>query len=243
MTLGTAHYAKQDREEVLANLFSARTERLVFSFVTALRLHKEGLVSPGPIVLPLFKGSEPMLLTPEWLNISSYDYTFEEPRVFKLLATDLPAINAVMADVNSWRVKRDPKNMQVALTRFHSSYGGGCEERIIDQMVAFETICLEDEQELKYRLALRVACLVGRDAKTKITIFKDMRHAYKLRSDIVHGDTDVDDEEVESILPKTEEYLRVTIRKFLSLLSRGYKFAQIRPELLDKNILDTEMHL
>jgi len=242
-TLDTIGLEKQDASELLANILSVRTELSVFCFVTALRLHKEGLVTPGPIAIPTFRGKEPMWLTPSWLDIRSDDYAFEEPRVFSLQTADVPPINSLLRDVYSWRVKGHPKNMQVALTRFHSSYRGEPEERIIDQMIAFEAICLGGEQELKYRLALRVACLIGRDAKTKDSIFEDMRNAYRLRSKIVHGGPSVDQKELESILPKTEEYLRRSIRKLLSLLSKGYAFKRIREQLLDQNILDSDMHL
>jgi len=252
-TFDTIMSEKQDALTSFINILPFRTEALAFRFVTALRLYKEGLVTPGPIVIPTFGEKEPMWFTPPWLEIRSDEYTFKEPRVFSLQIEDVPAINSLFQNVYNWQAKshlqdvyswqtKHPENIQIALTRFHSSYGGEPEERIIDQMIAFEAICLEGEQELQYRLALRVACLIGEDAETKINIFNDMRHAYKLRSKIVHGDSGVDQKELERILPRTEEYLRKTLRKFLSLLSQ-HEFKQIRKQLLDQNILDSNMHL
>lgn len=242
-TLNTIMAEKRDASELLADIFSVRTEISVFCFVTALRLYKEGLVTPGPIAIPVSKGKEPMWLTPSWLDIRSDDYAFVEPRTFSLQTADVPAINDLLQDVYSWRIKSKPESMRVALSRFHSSYRGEPEERIIDQMIAFEAICLEGEQELQYRLALRVACLLGGDAKTRNSIFKDMRNAYRLRSAIVHGSHSIAQKELENILPRSEEYLRRSIRKFLSLLSQGYGFKQIREQLLDQNIMDSDMHL
>jgi len=184
-----------------------------------------------------------MWLTPSWLDIRSDDYSFVEPRTFILHSADVQAINDLLQCVWSWRIKNKPESLQVALSRFHSSYRGEPEERIIDQMIAFEAICLEGEQELQYRLALRVACLLGGDAKTRNSIFKDMRNAYRLRSAIVHGSHRMAQKELEDILPKSEEYLRQSIRKFLLLLFQGYEFKRIREHLLDQNIMDSDMHL
>lgn len=234
---------KKDIPGFLESLFAGKTEKLAFCLVTGLRLYREGLVTPGPIVVPIVKGKEPMWVTPSWLEIRHEDYSFREPKTFTLQLADVPAVNSILQDIGSWQVKELPKSMEVALTRFHASYGGEPDERIIDQIIAFEALFLEGEQEKQYRLALRVACLIGRGVKTKNRIFRDMRDAYKLRSKIVHGSASLDVEEVERILPKTEEYLRQSIRKFLSLMAQGYKFKQIREELLDQKILDSRMRL
>lgn len=241
--IDTTEPKQQDVPGLLESLFAGRTQELVFRLITGLRLYREGLVTPGPIALPTFKGKEPMWLTPSWLDIRGEDYSFEEPKTFTLRLVDVPAIDSILQDIARWQVKELPRNMDVAFTRFHAGYGGEPEERIIDQMIAFEAIFLEAGQELQYRLALRVACLIGEDAKMKSSIFKDMRDAYGLRSKIVHGSTSVDRRKLERILPRTEEYLRKSIRKFLSLLSQGYEFKQIRGQLLDQRILDSDMHL
>lgn len=59
----------------------------------------------------------------------------------------------------------------------------------------------------------------------------------------MHGSHSIAQKELEDILPRSEEYLRQSIRKFLSLLSQGHEFKQIRERLLDQNIMDSDMHL
>ncbi len=90
-------------------------------------------------------------------------------------------------------------------------------------MIAFEFLYLGKEQELKYRLALRVAFLLGKDdERERKTIFNKMRKAYKLRSDIVHGNKQLEQSKLEEIVPKTEEYLRQSIREFVFLVSKEH---------------------
>jgi hypothetical protein len=245
LDLGVAE-PKKHRGRRLADSFlstSIEVQESVFCFVTGLRLCREGLVTPGPIAVPLFRGQEPMWLVPSWLNFRSERYRLEDPKTFILRAADVPQVDSILSDVHRWQGKRDPGNMDVALTRFHSSYGGEPEERVIDQMIAFEALLLGGEQELQYRLALRVASLTGEDATSKRSIFDDMRDAYQLRSKIMHGSARIDRGKLENILPKTEEYLRRSVRKFLSLLSQGYKFKYLRDKSIDSKIPNRDMCL
>jgi hypothetical protein len=241
--LGVAEPKKRRGRRPADSFFSTLIEvqESVFCFVTGLRLYREGLVTPGPFAVPLLKGQEPMWLVPSWLDFRSERYRLEEPKTYTLRAADVPQVDSILSDVHRWQGKRDPENMDVALTRFHSSYGGEPEERVIDQMIAFEALFLGGEQELQYRLALRVASLIGEDAASRKRIFDDMRDAYQLRSKIVHGSARIDRGKLERILPKTEEYLRRSIGKFLSCLSQGYKFKYVRDKLIDRGIFDSEM--
>ena len=122
--------------------------------------------------------------------------------------------------------------MGIALRRFNSSYHGEFEDRLIDQMIAFESLYIVDDKELGYKLRLRTAFLLG---KKRAKIFSDMKKAYDLRGQIVHGNKQVDRSKLEETIPKTEEYLRQSIRRFLSL-STQYSITEIRKQL-DENIL------
>ena len=70
----------------------------------------------------------------------------------------------------------------------------------------------------------------------KDKIFKDMKTAYDLRGQIMHGSKQVYKPKLEAIIPETEEYLRQSIRRFLALLSQGISLNEIRKKL-DDNIL------
>ena len=101
-------------------------------------------------------------------------------------------------------------------------------------MISFESLYIGDDKELGYKLRLRTAFLLG---KQRAKIFKDMKKAYDLRGQIVHGNNPPSRDELRRIVPKIEEYLRQSIIRFLLLLSKGMSLKEIREKLLDENIL------
>jgi hypothetical protein len=104
-------------------------------------------------------------------------------------------------------------------------------------MIAFEALYLADDKELRYKLALRSAYLLGRSAGQRTKIFDSMSKAYALRSTTVHGSREFDEKTVESVLPVTENYLRRSIDLFLSKLAAGVTFKTLHGRLLDAAIL------
>ena len=104
-------------------------------------------------------------------------------------------------------------------------------------MIAFEYLFLGDIQELTYKLSQRVAFLLGKRSSQRETIFNNMKKAYRYRSRIVHGDNPPSRDKLQSIISKTEDYLRQSIRRFFLLLSQGNSLKEIRDNLLDENIL------
>ncbi len=104
-------------------------------------------------------------------------------------------------------------------------------------MIAFEALYLNNVPELRYKLALRAAYLIGIDADERKTIYKRVSDAYKMRNDIVHGNHAVNPHIIEQILPDIEDYLRRSIRNILTLISAGWKHDKIKVDLLDTYIL------
>ena len=62
-------------------------------------------------------------------------------------------------------------------------------DKLIDYMIAFESLYLKDNKELSYKLSIRVACFLGKDKNEKEQIFKEIKKAYNIRSKMVHGRT------------------------------------------------------
>lgn len=208
---------------------------LLRSFIEACRLHKKGGITPGPLTLFNLQGS---VWSPGTAIEASYLSKISWPwkPKYELHQSDIPEIVELMRDI-AIHVYFGPTKWNVlnrALTRFDSAYDGELEDKLIDQMIAFESLYIGDDKELGYKLALRTAFLLG---KKKATIFRDMRKAYDLRGQIVHGNKEVDASKLEETIPKTEEYLRQSIRRFLVLLSKGHSLKEIRQKLLDENIL------
>jgi len=209
----------------------------LIDLLTALRLHHGGRIVAGPMISASIDDSEWHIGgTTIWTRVSEKNFILEDQK-YCLSREDVAEVNNLLQDIRKWCNDGTLNKIDVALRRFHSSYHGRFEDRIIDQMIAFESLYLGHDSELKYRLALRVAFLLGKDNEEREDIFSNMRKAYDLRSDIVHGNRQVEISELSSIVPKTEDYLRWSIRRFLLLLSQENSLKEIREKLLDENIL------
>jgi hypothetical protein len=225
-----------------------KIHKVLFEFITSLRLCHRGVIIPGPLI-----SAQPNVNAilgkynfdiHGWGNIptefgylygfidlatSEVNITFNKP-IYELNKSDIPLVNNIGHDIHTSRESKKYHPLHETLRRFNSSYYGSLGNRLIDQMIAFESLYIGD---LTYKLALRTAFFLG---KKKMRIFKDMKDAYGLRGDIVHGSKRVNTGKLTEIIPKSEEYLRQSLRKFLYLSSRGMELKQIRDKL-DENIL------
>lgn len=203
--------------------------------ITTLRLYKRGRVYVWGLTRAKFRNNNWSIEdTSTWTPISSMEFV-DEPSTYKFSKSDYPKINDLFTMIRSWRKSNILDKLKIPIERFHSAYHGPIEDRIIDQMIAFESLYLGNEQELTYRLALRVAFLLRQRKDHRIIIFNNIKKAYNYRSRIVHGDNPPSRDELRAIIPNTEEYLRQSIRRFLSL-SKRYSLAEIRKQL-DENVL------
>ena len=207
--------------------------------ILALRLHKRGFVTPGVVRYVAESGSKLSLLESFETTVCKHGYS-EEP-IYSLTESDTFQIRGLLKILHTCFSQGLSPPFRITFDRFNSAYYGENEDRLIDQMIAFESLYLGNEQELKYKLALRTAFLLGgTNKKRRTTIFNAMQRGYKLRSEIVHGSKEVDRSRLEGTIPKTEEYLRQSIKMFLLLLSKGHSLKEIREKLLDENILKNE---
>jgi hypothetical protein len=80
-------------------------------------------------------------------------------------------------------------NLDLALRSFISSYDrfpAGQDTQLVDVITAAEAI-LGTESEITFRLAFRVAGMLGRTTAERVQVFNDMKRFYDVRSKIVHG--------------------------------------------------------
>ena len=83
---------------------------------------------------------------------------------------------------------------------------------MIDLMIAFEALLLNEEGSPTHKLALRFAKLLGNTFDERMTFYKEMKGFYKMRSKIVHGESAQTDEHV---VLGVEERLRSSVRAVL----------------------------
>lgn len=84
---------------------------------------------------------------------------------------------------------RAPVNLDLALQSFSDMYerhSFRADTRLIDAVTALEAL-LGTRHELTFRLTFRIAVILGSNHDHRLEIFKQMKDAYQLRSDVVHG--------------------------------------------------------
>jgi hypothetical protein len=160
-----------------------------------------------------------------------YSYTGEP---YDLLETEVDTLREFWQDFQDKRLKGEVNDLEIALGRFNSSYGEDHPDRLLDQMIALESLYLGDLQELSYKLALRAAFILERGKKGRIKVFKRLKQAYDARSKVVHGQKPP--KNLPELVADTEEYLRQSIKRFLKLSDR-YTIKELRDRLLDENII------
>jgi hypothetical protein len=119
-------------------------------------------------------------------------------------------------------VKRS--QVEIALRRFNFAYERKRpEDKLIDYMIGFEALLLKQEQELRYKLALRGSALLGKNPEERERIFGELQGAYKQRNKIVHGDTPkevigIGGKKIQfnEFVSRIEEHLRSAIKEFLA---------------------------
>lgn len=232
---------------------------LLFDLVTAFKLCHAGDITPGPLIFAELQNSESYIpklhgfishVTHLLNSVSKTNIGFELYLLskYEFRQSDVPEVNRLMEEIGACRMAGKPSFLpdgktitlisvlDEALRRFNSAYHGEPQDRLIEQMIAFEFLYIGDNKELGYKLALRTAFLLTRDEDDRRAIFSDMKKAYNLRGKIVHASKQGELPKLDETIAKTEEYLRQSIRRFLLLLSQGIPLQQIQGKL-DENIL------
>lgn len=214
-----------------------RAAEIVSDLIAALRLQHEGPVAPGPLLQLRISNRDFDLEKPVYglrLSKSGY-YSALAVAPYELRETDVEAFGEFWRDFQDKQQEGKLDDLKIALNRFNYSYGEVDEDRLLDQMIALESLYLGDDKELGYKLALRAAFLLCAGEKKRKEIFKRLRDAYGARGTIVHGGERPS--KLKELVVDTEEYLRQSINRFIKL-SEQYKLTDLRKRLLDQNIIE-----
>ena len=188
---------------------------------SALRLFKNGAISPGKIIVKSISWDPHGGIHSTALMIrpaigSQYTLSKEESIEFLRFWEFFQKV----------RQKKIARN-DIALRRFNFAYERvRPEDRLIDYLIGFESLLLKknERQELEYRLALRGSVLLAKIPGERAIVFKELKKAYGERSNIVHGGTvsknvKIGDYEItfNEFVEKIEQRLRAAIKEFLTL--------------------------
>ena len=119
------------------------------------------------------------------------------------------------------------KALNLAIRRYlRSNWRYEAEDIVIDNIIALEALLSDSEQEIQYRISIRLAFLIGQNPEDRPKIFDIMKHFYAIRSNIVHGNAkEVNDvikkigkyftEQGPTVEETMREYVRLTIQKYI----------------------------
>jgi len=106
--------------------------------------------------------------------------------------------------------------IKLAISRFNQTrFRKSIEDKLVDIIIAFESLFLNNNPELSFRLGYSVAHFICDSPKEKRKIFDNTKKAYNYRSRIVHGSSGVKD--FEKIIDLINE-LKVYFRKSLKII-------------------------
>lgn len=113
--------------------------------------------------------------------------------------------------------------LRIALERFNSSFERlVLTDRLLDLIIALEALCSKENDAVSYRVSLRVAALVGRDAAERDSVFELVADSYSERSGLAHGRGSKlkGDQAVREHLLKLEGVLLRTVHAFIAAEKR-----------------------
>jgi len=157
--------------------------------LTALKLLKAGSVNFDPI-----HSNQANWLFQISSATSKLKNTYPLGATYFLSSSDIGELKKI-AEALKTLGQCSNKSLEIALRRLgYATERINPEDKLIDAMIAFESMILSDvgapqeRGELRFRLSLRVAHLLGGDRNQMESNFKLMKKAYDLRSKVVHGD-------------------------------------------------------
>ncbi len=115
---------------------------------------------------------------------------------------------------------------KIPLRRFNETFSRvSLEDKLVDYMISFESLYLsgENPSEMAYKLAHRASLFLSTEKEKRKQIFQEMKKAYSLRSNIVHGrkvkTIMIADKEytLSDFVQIIEEHLRSSLRLFLEI--------------------------
>jgi len=214
--LGGGEVYRSDAGEVPALMKHVRP---VVNHLRALQLFKPGRLVAGDTAffvqteemgwgtLSLTRCSE-MSIDYQFVEQFSPRYELKKEDVFFFLAFYVRFLEVCLI------VQQYPQ-IDFAINKYASEsalYGGP-----LELITSLEALLVPEEEGISYRLAQRVANLIGTDAASRKDLFRQMRNFYGVRSKIVHG-AEFKKKEL-SMLQQLDSLREITRRVLLSVLA------------------------
>lgn len=176
------------------------------------------------------------------LMVIDYALLFHRRERYELPSAELPFFQTFIKSVSplfqsSVKPESSYRQLKMALELFGRNEGP--ENEVLYSFTALEGLLTNDSpSELSYRLAMRVASLLGTDDVSRKRLFKEMKLFYDLRSKIVHGsELKPKHEDLLKQVSNLHEHVRRVLLRIMALLANGIQRKDIE-ELLDEMVFD-----
>ena len=133
---------------------------------------------------------------------------------YRMDNSEIESIRALYSLLGRIKLRDQLRGIALSLRRFSSIYDRSLhqgEDRLVDAIVALEAL-LPTGAELAFKLATRVAGLLGEDDDARVQYSKIMKQYYRTRNNIVHGSSL---KAKDSELIRNDEPLRSIVRRLL----------------------------
>jgi hypothetical protein len=130
--------------------------------------------------------------------------------------------------------------LRVAIQRLNSSVDKKYPaDQFLDHMIALEALVSRERDAVSYRVALRIATIIGQSASDRQSVLEVVSNAYDERSHLSHGRpsklTSAEPATTSAYLSKIEDVLARTINFFIAAEIKGKKKEEIL-KLIDETI-------
>jgi hypothetical protein len=196
---------------------------ICYTIISALRLFKTGIIGNIKLLRHCskykYESWEP-IWQPVGGSISMVQSIYAHP--YNLISQDVGNFTELWEKYNNYDFNEN-RPVDIAIRRFNYAYEKEqLEDKLIDYMIALEALFLKEDEntELKYRLTLRTALFIGSQKEEINQIREVINKAYDIRSKIVHGSGIIKPKElmgIQELTPTIEEYIRLSLKKFLYL--------------------------
>jgi hypothetical protein len=161
---------------------------------------------------------------------------------FEMLAIDTDRARDIRAWIEHYQTRAPDDALGFAIQRFNlCDERKSDDDRLVDAWIALESLLSrKSETEVSYRVALRLATLIGGSASERKATRALAKVSYDLRSEIVHGTPPAKrkpKKPVDEIVRETEDLVRKTLRLWVL---GSYKIPEEVISQLEDRVLDVE---
>ncbi len=206
---------------------TSSSKKLFENVIAALRLFKKGNVG-----FNYFYSTPDHWLSPFGLiSGGDLDYKHYGGSEYKLEESEVRDFINFWRDFTSLRLEQY-RFLALAINRFNLSQERlyRPQDKLIDLMIALESLYLRDKRELSFKLSTRAGRILKEDPEERKETAEFIKKAYNMRSSAVHG-SEVEKEitindtklNINQVIDKLEDIVRSSIRLFMKLSKENTK--------------------